>query len=358
VVKFLGLYMFEEMSDKEYDECFDKSVHINEDIHDEVQLAEHMAKLQAVREPLGGLQWRVTLIPNYNETESIFVFKVHHSLGDGLATVFVFFNLTDKPDIKEFPQLLMRFTLIQNIVITLCLPFITLYYSYFMLTLKDVQNPFTDKKVQDSVWCEKRFAISKDISVQDIKQVSTKLSKEGTKITLNDVLLTATSKTFKSVCDKKGFPQVEDITLFCPFSLRKPPVHVMDFNYDNDFSIIPLYMRLVDDLKEGIQKISKDMRDLKKSLMPIGCYYSTTLTMQLPDFIRHYILADITSKISAGFSNVPGPKTPWVVNGRKCKSLAFIMPVGKNCPASLSIFSQGDIIKVGILIDKSLQTDP
>ena len=72
---------------------------------------------------------------------------------------------------------------------------------------------------------------------------------------------------------------MEDITLFCPFSLRKPPTHVMDFNFDNDFSIIPVYMRLVDDLKAGIKKISKDMGDLKKSVMPIGCYYATTLTM-------------------------------------------------------------------------------
>ena len=117
-------------------------------------------------------------------------------------------------------------------------------------------------------------------------------------------------------------------------------------------------MRLVEDLREGIKRISKDMGALKRSLMPFGCYYSLTLMMFFPDFIRSALLEDISSKISTGFSNVPGPKTPWVFNGSKCKSVAFIMPVARTCPASVSIFSHEDVIKVGILIDKALETDP
>ena len=145
VVKFLGFYMFEEMGDQEYSDCFDQYFTINEDVHDETQLAELMAEIQSVRDPLGGLQWRVTLIPNYNEHESIFIFKVHHSLGDGLSSVFVFYNLTDNPDIKEFPQLLIRFKFIQTLFIFLLLPLITLYYSIFMLCLKKKSNPFLAK---------------------------------------------------------------------------------------------------------------------------------------------------------------------------------------------------------------------
>ena len=200
--------------------------------------------------------------------------------------------------------------------------------------------------------------MSNNISVADVKQVAKTLSADGAKITLNDVLMTATSKTFKSICDKKGYPDVNDITLFCPFSLRRPPTHVLDFNYDNDFAIIPLQMRLVQNLREGIQKISKDMGALKRSLMPFGCYYSLTLMMFFPNFIKSALLEDISSKISTGFTNVPGPKTPWVFNGSKCKSVAVIMPVSRTCPASVSIFSHGDVIKVGIMIDKAIGEDP
>ena len=97
VTKFLGKYMFEEMSDKFMIDSIPKLCRTVTGIHNEQQIADFMAKEQSTRLPLDNLQWRLFLIPDYSETESIFIYKVHHSLADGIAIVLSFFHMTDEP---------------------------------------------------------------------------------------------------------------------------------------------------------------------------------------------------------------------------------------------------------------------
>lgn len=111
VVKFLGSWWFKQISNEEMRKQRDNLIQIRGGVHNEKQLADFMAKEQSIRDDFEGVQWRGFLIPDYSETESIFVFKVHHSVADGLALVMMFFNLTDEPDIKDFPSLTLRFAL-------------------------------------------------------------------------------------------------------------------------------------------------------------------------------------------------------------------------------------------------------
>lgn len=54
-----------------------------------------------------------------------------------------------------------------------------------------------------------------------------------------------------------------------------------------------------------------------------------------------------------GFSNVPGPRKPFVVAGTKSSSLGFAMPVGKTIPGSVGIISMADCVKVTFFTDKA-----
>ena len=102
----------------------------------------------------------------------------------------------------------------------------------------------------------------------------------------------------------------------CPFSLRRAPEELLDFEYNNDFAIVSLKLRLVETVKNGLKMINSDMNALKKSKEPIGLSYLIKVTMQLPEFLRALILEDFCEKITFGFSNVPGPKTPWKTVGK------------------------------------------
>ena len=123
-------------------------------------------------------------------------------------------------------------------------------------------------------------------------------------------------------------------------------------SFDNDFAILNLNLRLVDTLGEGIKLISKDMADLKKSMSPISVYYIMNLCCWMPDAIRNLLLEDYADKMTFGFSNVPGPKEPYVVCDKKNNGMGFIMPIARNIVGSFSIISHVDVMKIMISMDK------
>lgn len=99
------------------------------------------------------------------------------------------------------------------------------------------------------------------------------------------------------------------------------------------------------------------MNELKKSIEPIGMVYLIKVLMFLPNFIRHLIMEDYASKVTFGFSNVPGPKNGFVTAGYRTQSMGFMMPVGWSLVGSFSIISHADVIKIGIGFDKAAIPD-
>lgn len=74
VTKFLGKFMFEELTDKQMMDSMNKTMPVVTDIHNERQLADFMAKKQSERLSLDYLQWRVYFVPDYRPNESLFVY--------------------------------------------------------------------------------------------------------------------------------------------------------------------------------------------------------------------------------------------------------------------------------------------
>ena len=56
----------------------------------------------------------------------------------------------------------------------------------------------------------------------------------------------------------------------------------MDFSFENDFAILPVDMRLVNDTKTDLPIIKKDLAYLKSSPMPFGHFYLSNFVMMLP----------------------------------------------------------------------------
>ena len=155
-----------------------------------------------------------------------------------------------------------------------------------------------------------------------------------------------------------GDKDTKFVQMACPFSLRPAPKFLGDFTFDNNFAICNMKLRLVDNLKEGIKPINRDMIALKNSIEPIGLYYLIQIVMQLPNVIRWYVLEDYTSKMTFGFSNVPGPKNPYVLAGNTNKGLGFIMPVARSIVGAFSIISHVNVIKIVISMDKKVMATP
>lgn len=80
--------------------------------------------------------------------------------------------------------------------------------------------------------------------------------------------------------------------------------------------------------------------------------------MLLPHKARDLILNDFSSKMTFVFSNVPGPKKPYVLNGKASKGISFYVPGLKSCMGGISIMSHCDTVKISLSMDESVMKDP
>ncbi len=176
------------------------------------------------------------------------MFKIHHSLADGIAIVLMNTILTDNPDVKDFPRITTRLSILQQIGMYLTLPLNILYCHYVIFCVMPVQvNGFISSQNKEKLTPIKNACFSPDISIEMLKA---RAKEQGG--TLNDVLMTVLSLSFsqylKEYTDDK---KTKQLWMSCPFSLRPPPKSVLDFSFDNEFAILPIKMQLVDDYQSG-----------------------------------------------------------------------------------------------------------
>ena len=138
LVKVFGIYWFQEMSPEEWANKKDAVITlVKEEIHNEQQLNEFMARVNQIREPMDNVQYRMYLIPDYKDGESVFILKAHHVLSDGLGCSSMGLALSDNYDKNALPAL-KPLSLCKNFMIHLCLPYLYLKATLSMLfTFRD-----------------------------------------------------------------------------------------------------------------------------------------------------------------------------------------------------------------------------
>jgi len=112
-------------------------------------------------------------------------------------------------------------------------------------------------------------------------------------------------------------------------------------------------MRLIDNLETGLPQTKRDLDHMKTSLMPFGWYYASYFILSLPLILSDWILEDFSSKLSMGFSNVPGCREPWSVAGYKGTAFGFSMPLGRTVGVGWGAISFGNNLKVIVCADKA-----
>ena len=276
-------------------------------------------------------------------------------MADGIANILMFIHLTDTPRQEDYPAIMVRFSFLKDLLIKAMMPFYLLWLTIDLVGLRKAdRNGYKSTEVMNSLTTKKNVKIVPDIPTDLVKKRAKELTTPEQRITFNDVLITALSKTIKDYLNGHTSDKTTDsVTCACPFSLRPPPQTLGDFEFNNNFAIVALKLRLVNSIKEGIRQISRDMDSIKKSIEPIGLSYLIKIIMQLPEFARAYILEDFCDKMTFGFSNVPGPKHPYCTAGYRTQALGFIMPVGKSICGSFSVISHVDVIKMCVTMDQA-----
>ena len=261
ITKVFGKFMFNQLPYQDVADKIDDLMPVIDGIHDEKTLAEYMALQQSTRLPLNSMQWRIFFVPDYNETESLFVYKVHHSLADGIANILFFNDMTDDPKLEGYPSLMVRFNFIQDIAIKMVMPLYLLWLGFkLVIVMGKERNGFKNPSTTSKLTALKNVTLIPDLNIEDVKRRASELSTDVTRFTINDVLTTILSKTLHDYLrlntDDKD---IEWLKMACPFNLRPPPRKLGDFSFDNSFAIVNFAFRLVDSLQGGIKLINQDM---------------------------------------------------------------------------------------------------
>ena len=82
-----------------------KVVVLKDGVHDDKSLNEFLIEEENIRDPMDTVQYKLILIPDYQEDKSIIILKSHHSLADGMGYASFMQSLNDKYDSEDLPGL-------------------------------------------------------------------------------------------------------------------------------------------------------------------------------------------------------------------------------------------------------------
>jgi len=73
---------------------------------------------------------------------------------------------------------------------------------------------------------------------------------------------------------------------------------------------------LTEDFHEALKLVKKRMDALKNSIEPYGMHYFIKISLYLPSILAKVASNYLCDKMSLVFSNVPGPRTPYKIQGK------------------------------------------
>ena len=336
--------------------------------------------------------WRVYLIENYNGGCAVYG-RLHHAIGDGIALMRVVLSFTDpEPDVRRttaaaaqepaaagrIPQLVRSpfrlagwaaGTLVNAARLRKTDPIAAqtsareaasaLAASGLIVAAAgaNLARLALMSKDQDSVYRGdltpiKRVAWSQPISLERVKRVG-----EATGTTVNDVLVAVVSGGLRRYwVHATGVDPTQDMRATIPVNLRPPDAPL---TLGNKFSIVFLTLPItVPAALDRLAAVKQRMDALKRSAEPLLTYEVLNVLGWLPGPLSRPTSAWFASKASCILTNVPGPRQPVYLAGRRIERMMFWVPQSRGVGLGVSILSYAGDVTIGIMADEALVPEP
>jgi diacylglycerol O-acyltransferase len=303
---------------------------------DRAGLQREIAALVSARLPLDRPLWSMTILENPNDGRTVIVARLHHAIADGFALMQVLLSLTDGvPDAEEsLPHTVptssrsdgrRRLLAIGGDLARLA-------------TLRDQPRSVLRGELGD----KKRAAWSSAIPLEGVKDIAHELGG-----TVNDVLMTATAASLARYLSERG----EDVSHFdlrvaVPVNLREPGAVRELGNY---FGLVFLDLPLgAGDPRERFTLLKERMDRLKRSPEAGVVLALMRITGAGPRWLEELVVRVLGKKTTAVLTNVPGPREPRYLAGRRIQTIMFWAPETGSVGLSVSIFSYCGDVRLGV----------
>jgi diacylglycerol O-acyltransferase / wax synthase len=337
-------------------------------------LREMVSELMSVPLDFTKPLWHMHVIDNYRGG-SVVVTRVHHCIADGIALVRVMLSLTDEsPEANLPPPSTLRPApafrlpldwlssavvrgvargqqLVANPNQALGLARVGAHGAYRLGRLvvlpSDPETVFKGKLGR-----RKRAAWSDPVPLEDFKAIGKAFG-----ATVNDVLVAVATGALRRYMEKRG-QSTSGIAIRASVPVNLRPVDQTN-KLGNAFGLVFLTLPIgIVDPARRVRAIKKEMDELKGSPEALVAFGLLSLMGLAPVEVEQLGLRFFGSKATAVLTNVPGPRQPLYLAGRKINKVMFWVPQSGHLGLGISILSYDGGVMLGIATDAGLVPDP
>ena len=353
------------------------------------ELRQMVARLAGQPLASGRPLWEFTLVDNYGAGAAL-VARIHHCIADGIALVGVMLSLTDdtanapagrgrrraarQPDEDHAAGALEQ--LIEPLAGALkgAARLSGEALEKYLQVLRDPAQAIRYARVAAQVTEDvaalaamaddsptrfkgrpqrrKRVAWSEPLPLAEVTAVSKALG-----CSVNDVLLASVAGSLGAYLSARGDATAGvEVRAMVPVNLRPPG---STGKLGNRFGLVPLVLPIgIANPFERLYAVRARMGALKGSYVaPISLALLEVMGM-LPHAVQQEVLDLLAGKATAVMTNVPGPRQPLYLAGRRIEEIMFWVPQSGNIGMGVSILSYNGGVQFGLITDARLVPDP
>jgi len=293
-------------------------------------------------------RWRIEYIEDFEDGESAFLVRIHHSMADGIAFVPVIFSLMDEmapsppPAPRAPPPLAAR--ALNAVLAPLSIPGVLLGRAIWRPDRHALHGP--------PVGGRKRVAWTRMLDLAEVKRFKNRFE-----ATVNDVLMALVSGAIARYLETSGDQAVAQIRVSMPVNMRPPGAPL---KMENRFAAVPLTVPLHPRrLPDRIGAVKARMDALKQGHESFAIYSAVNILLTaLPFGISRRLIDFFANKCTTVITNLPGPQVPLALGGRRLRTLMFWVPQRADIGIGISILTFAGSLQVGVIADTSILADP
>ena len=359
---------------------------------DDAALRDLISDLMSVPLDFTKALWHMTVIDGYEPREllgkavssrgplpdrggSVILTRVHHSIADGIALVRVMLSLTDDsptakeppvPSAKPAPGFKLPLDWLptavgrgvaggQDLIANPDKAFAVARagaHGAYRLGRMVVLPPDPQTVFKGKLGRRKRAAWSEPIPLDDFKAIGKAFG-----ATVNDVLVATTTGALRRYMEKRG-QRTSGVAIRASVPVNLRPA-AEAHRLGNAFGLVFLTLPIgIADPARRLRAIKKEMDELKSSPEALVAFGVLSLMGLAPVEVEQLGLRFFGSKATAVLTNVPGPRQPLYMAGRKIDKVMFWVPQSGHLGLGISILSYSGGVMLGIATDEGLVPDP
>lgn len=339
---------------------------------DQGALEELTSSLISVPLPHDRPLWDLYLVDTYGDGCAM-VFRMHHAIADGIALARVLLSLTDEPeDTVDFTEptehgasglaaglhagldlALHPGRLVSGAapghLLQLAHTAVADAASLTKLALLPADPPTA---LRGEVGITKRVVWSSPIALDELRECA-----HGAGATVNDLLLAAVAGALRTHLVRERSP-VHDIRAIVPLNLRSPDLP-LPRELGNMFGLVYLSLPLTTPRREDrLQEMTRRTSAVKSSADGVVSYAVLELVGRSPGAVEDLAIDVFASKGTGVMTNVPGPRTPVTLAGRRLAGTIGWGPTSGDLALGVALFSYAGSATIGLCVDTTTVADP